>query len=398
MDNYVVYLIEANVLMLIMTLVYFLVRNQLSFSQRRWTLLMIPVLTLLVFAAKFSGVSQSHPVYHLPVYEINALKQSTEDLANSQPVHFSYTSIYWFGATVFASILFLRFILIFSKLASSKKENRNGLKVVYHENEPCYSFLNYVQLNPNLSATDREVIFQHEQIHISKKHSYDKLYIEFMHAVNWFNPIMIALKRELINVHEFEVDQVMYARHKTSYMEFLVSYSLGINSTPFLLTNQFFTKKILIKRLNSMKNKTKNHWAFALTLPVIAGAFSLVSLTYADQHKPTPSNSMIHEKIVEELDKMPEFIGGQTALVTYLSNAITYPESAKNSKIEGTVYVSFMVEKTGKVLNSKIKKSVHADLDAEALRVVTSMPDWNPGEKNGKTVNCEMVLPINFKL
>jgi TonB family protein len=99
--------------------------------------------------------------------------------------------------------------------------------------------------------------------------------------------------------------------------------------------------------------------------------------------------------VVEEL---PTFVGGQEALIDYIVKNITYPPDARSKGIQGTVYVSFTVAKTGKVMDAKILRGIGGGCDEEALRIVTGMPDWNPGKDKGKPVNVIFNLPIRFTL
>jgi TonB family protein len=101
--------------------------------------------------------------------------------------------------------------------------------------------------------------------------------------------------------------------------------------------------------------------------------------------------------VYTRVDKMPEFPGGQVALVKFLSKNIKYPEKFKKEKINGRVFVSFVIDKTGKVIKAKIEKSLNELCDAEALRVINKMPDWIPGEKNGEKVAVQFGLPVNFE-
>lgn len=94
----------------------------------------------------------------------------------------------------------------------------------------------------------------------------------------------------------------------------------------------------------------------------------------------------------------PQYPGGYEALITYLIHHVKYPPEAFKKKIEGKVIVTFVVEKDGSITNVKVKSAVHPALDAEAVRVVKSMPKWKPGTENGKAVRVNYVLPITFKL
>lgn len=149
-----------------------------------------------------------------------------------------------------------------------------------------------------------------------------------------------------------------------------------------------------------MRTKPKNRWAIALALPIIACSFALVSWTFVkgSGHLPTPLVSIENQEVVSDPEKSPEFTGGQEAMIKYLQSNIKYPEKARTEKIEGTVYVGFVVTSTGAVTNAQLKKAVHELLDTEALRVIEAMPAWVPGEKDGVAVNCAMVIPIAFKL
>jgi TonB family protein len=77
---------------------------------------------------------------------------------------------------------------------------------------------------------------------------------------------------------------------------------------------------------------------------------------------------------------------------------VKYPKEAANAGVEGKVFVEFTVTKEGKIKDAKVAKGAEESLDKEALRVVNAMPDWTPGEKDGKKVDVKMTLPIAFKL
>ena len=104
------------------------------------------------------------------------------------------------------------------------------------------------------------------------------------------------------------------------------------------------------------------------------------------------------EGVYNEVEIMPEFQGGYSALQEYLVKNIQYPEQAKKEGITGKVFVQFIINETGKVTNPKVLKSVNPLLDAEAVRVVGTMPDWTPGKNKGKAVKVAFTLPIMFAL
>jgi TonB family protein len=98
------------------------------------------------------------------------------------------------------------------------------------------------------------------------------------------------------------------------------------------------------------------------------------------------------------VEEMPEFPGGELALRTFIAKAIKYPAEAQKDKIQGKVFVSFVVSSEGKVEQAKVEWSVSPSLDAEAIRVVNSLPDWKPGKQRGTAVSVSYTIPIEFKL
>lgn len=103
-------------------------------------------------------------------------------------------------------------------------------------------------------------------------------------------------------------------------------------------------------------------------------------------------------EVYETVDKMPEFPGGMTGLMQHLSKNIRYPAEAHTNNIQGRVVVSVIINTEGKATNAQIVQGVAPSLDAEALRVATTMPDWTPGTKDGKPVNVKYTFPVVFRL
>ena len=120
----------------------------------------------------------------------------------------------------------------------------------------------------------------------------------------------------------------------------------------------------------------------------------------------TESDEDIAIEIEEESDddffmvveNMPEFPGGDLGLMKYIQKNVKYPPIAKEYNITGKVYVSFIVDKSGSVTNVKVVRGVDKNLDAEALRVVKSLPKYKPGKQRGKPVRVMFTIPINFTL
>ena len=138
-------------------------------------------------------------------------------------------------------------------------------------------------------------------------------------------------------------------------------------------------------------------------IAVAAGKFAFMDI-YMNQDGDT---------IYNVAETMPQFPGGPNALMKYLSENTKYPELAKANKIEGRVYVRFVVEKDGSVTNAEVLRGIdkkgdteatevlrgiNKECDAEVLRVVSSMPKWQPGTQDGEAVRCRFTVPFIFKL
>ncbi len=104
------------------------------------------------------------------------------------------------------------------------------------------------------------------------------------------------------------------------------------------------------------------------------------------------------EPIKYQSDVQPEFVGGMDAMMSYMGENLKYPEAAKNAGIQGTIYVQLTIEKDGKVTEAIAVRGGDADLVAEALRVISEMPNWTPGQHEGKLVRTSMTLPVKFTL
>ena len=112
-----------------------------------------------------------------------------------------------------------------------------------------------------------------------------------------------------------------------------------------------------------------------------------------DESEAKPSD--VTFQVVEE---MPEFPGGMQECMVFLAKNVKYPVAAQEAKIEGRVIVQFVVKKDGTIADPIVMRGVSPELDAEALRVVSLMPNWKPGRQRGKAVNVKYTIPIMFRL
>ena len=135
--------------------------------------------------------------------------------------------------------------------------------------------------------------------------------------------------------------------------------------------------------------KTRKNVSLKVALMMLVLLFSFMTSTAQ-----TKKNNMVFDVV----EVMPQFPGGQIAMLQYLMKNIKYPEQAMKEGIQGRVTVRFIVEKDGSISDVKPVLSVHPLLNKEAVRVVESMPKWTPGKHNGKPVRVRFNLPVMFKL
>jgi len=104
------------------------------------------------------------------------------------------------------------------------------------------------------------------------------------------------------------------------------------------------------------------------------------------------------DKVFMVVEQPAEFEGGLSAMAKFLQKNLRYPASARRMGVEGAVFVSFVIDREGKISDLNVVKGISADCDKEAMRVVSLMPPWKPGKQNGRAVKSRFVLPIRFKL
>ncbi len=283
---------------------------------------------------------------------------------------------------------------------SSKSEFKGDHNLVKIEgNFPTFSFLNTLYWNTKtpLEESEEEMIYSHEMTHIRQFHSMDLIFISICRILFWFNPIVHLLYKEMALVHECIADREVLKKYSPgNYL------SLLANQTIYNMQHQWinqFASVSSLKRMRAIKNARRSPVLLRLLvmIPLIAILFTAISCENSVETADENMESQQTE-ILTEAQEMPSFDGGMDALISYMTENVKYPESAKEAGTVGKVFVSFVVEKDGTISNAEIVKGASSDLDDEALRVVESMPKWNPGSVDGELVRVRMTLPISFAL
>lgn len=129
---------------------------------------------------------------------------------------------------------------------------------------------------------------------------------------------------------------------------------------------------------------------------IIMALMALFGLTTVSAQKTVVAKK--NQQVFDVVEKMPEYPGGQAALFEYLSKNVKYPADAEKKKIEGRVLVTFVVNTDGSITDIEVVRKTFPSLDAEAVRVISGMPKWKPGEQKGKKVRVKYSVPLSFRL
>lgn len=326
----------------------------------------------------------------------------------------------------------------------------NGIRIIVIDGDMApFSWFNNIVISRSDYESGRREILIHEMAHISHHHSLDILLCNVLLIFQWFNPAVWLLRRELRNIHEYEADEAVLASGANAAEYQLLLIRKAVGERLFSMANNL-NHNSLKKRITMMLTKRSNPWnrvKVLLTVPVAAVAVvafatpKAESLSREIEHesdaivssvvKSTSDKAALvaqgktsgeetvndmgraddtliandlqrvtstDDDVYEVVEKMPKFPGGGAELMKYLSSNIKYPVEAHKAGIQGRVVVSFVVNKDGTVKDAKIVRSVDKSIDAEALRVISAMPKWQPGYQDGKAVSVRYTVPVTFRL
>lgn len=326
----------------------------------------------------------------------------------------------------------------------------NGIRIIVIDGDMApFSWFNNIVISRSDYESGRREILIHEMAHISHHHSLDILLCNVLLIFQWFNPAVWLLRRELRNIHEYEADEAVLASGANAAEYQLLLIRKAVGERLFSMANNL-NHNSLKKRITMMLTKRSNPWnrvKVLLTVPVAAVAVvafatpKAESLSREIEHesdaivssvvKSTSDKAALvaqgktsgeetvndmgraddtliandlqrvtstDDDVYEVVEKMPAFPGGMAELMKYLRSNVRYPVEAHKAGIQGRVVVSFVVNKDGTVKDAKIVRSVDKSIDAEALRVISAMPKWQPGYQDGKAVSVRYTVPVTFRL
>ena len=326
------------------------------------------------------------------------------------------TCIYIIGAVAIFTMTVVLTIRLTRQLRQCEHitDNRGNTIVLTDCATSPFCLFHYIVMSRDDYANNRNYILTHEQEHIRLRHYIDLIILQFATIIQWFNPFVWLIGKNLKAIHEFEVDEAVLNKgiDATQYQKFLVIKAVGNRLQPFANN---LNKESLKRRIIMMNQKRSNRWMMLKALFIIPVATLAVSVFASNTGVSTvtgeavrtanalPTTNMQTQqsatKAYEVVEVMPKFKGGESAMMEFLMMNMKYPQAAVKAKQQGRAVVGFVVRKDGTVSDVHITKSAgYAVLDEEAMRVVKAMPAWEPGKQKGKPVNVKYNVPITFRL
>lgn len=410
-------ILEINITIAIFYIFYKLLLSKDTFFElKRIVLLLLTATAIIIPMTDIGGLinvrmpidtlSDTYMTYILPNIVADSGDTGIHD--PSEYIKRGLEIIYW----VVVSGLTLKIVIqLFSLLSMTKKcrkEKINGIWVrVLEDDATPFSFFKWIFINPSgRRKEETDEILAHEQAHAGQWHSIDVMFIEIVTIALWYNPFTWLIKREIRNNLEFLADnKVLDKGHDTKHYQY---HLLGVTYRKAAadLYNNFNVSplKERIKMMNRKRTQSIGKAKYLLLLPLIVAIAVCTNFDVAAVNTRQLQNSDVKNtpesegKVYNAVEVMPQFPGGEAAFTKWLSENVKYPEEAKSQGIEGVVIARFVVKADGSIGRVEVIRKVNPLLDAEAVRVLKTLPKFKPGTQNGKAVDVNFTIPLTFSL
>ena len=360
-------------------------------------------------------VMEQPAIYELADYY--TVLMNTEEVTATAPVAYEApqrpdlltlcTYLYYVGVLVMS----LRFIIQLVSICRIRRKGQvvylNGQRIISLPSEfNPFSFFGWIFLYlPQLEEDSREEILMHEQTHARQWHSVDVIVSEIVNIVCWFNPFSWLLKGEIrLNLEYLADNKVAETLNNSKQYQYHLLGLAHTNSKTGLYNNFNVSQiKSRIIMMNKKRTRTAGRIKYALFVPLAAALLLASNISCTSTETQEANTEAIKSRTVEGevfrvVEEMPEFVGGMAECMKYLAANVNYPTEAIEKGIQGRVIVQMVVTKEGYIADTKIARGIDPLLDAEALRVVSNMPNWKPGKQKGEAVNVMYTLPVMFRL
>ena len=394
MENWITYIAECALCLALLYLPFWgLLRKDTFFQFNRFVLLAITVLSFILPWINIPEItSQLAPseTISIQLEEINVMI-SGKVLSENISWKTILAIIYLLGAVtcLLYKMIDLVRLIRFIPRGCLWVHTENGIHIHCHAHDVVpFSWMNHIVISEKDYEENGQNILLHEQAHIACGHSWDILWLSFVEVLQWFNPFVWMLSKEIQDIHEYEADLTVLRKgiNARDYQLLIIQKVVGSGSYTFANN---FNHSSLKKRITMMIKEKSNPWArlkYLYILPIVA----ICMIACTQSAKSTMS--------YEEVEVKPEYPGGMGELGKLLNSNLKYPLISFENGVQGEVLVQFVIDKEGNVKEVTVFKGVDPYLDAEALRVIKMMPKWKPGKHEGKEVNVKCTIPVGFRL
>lgn len=410
MNPILLYLLKVNLALLLCYAIYRLLFEKDTFFQlRRFLLLaffgialLYPLVDVQGFLEEKGTVQQVAVLYAAWLPEVT-VRAASGGWSLTQVLNTVCLSLCIGGWTVLSLRFAARLAGIVRLIRQSPKMRVRGVEIrcLARPDSP-FSFFGAIFIHPASHAeSELDEILLHEETHARQIHSADVLIAELLTIFCWMNPVAWLFRREVRDNLEYLADSQVLSHGIDSRRYQYHLLGLAYPQAAANLYNNFnvLSLKNRIVMMNKQQTKGIGRAKYLVALPLAA---ALVAVNQVDAlarvaEEPEPV-VLQQDKAYKVVEYMPEFPGGMNSLLDYIAKNIKYPEEAQQKGIKGRVILQFIVNTDGSLSDFKIIRGVDPQLDAEALRVVKSMPKWTPGKDKGKVVPVYYTVPISFGL
>ena len=416
MENWITYIMECAFCLALLYLPFWgLLRKETFFQYNRFVLLTITVLSFILPWISIPEItSQLAPseTISIQLEEINVMI-SGKVLSENISWKTILAIIYLLGAVtcLLYKMIDLVRLIRFIPRGCLWVHTENGIHIHCHAHDVVpFSWMNHIVISEKDYEENGHNILLHEQAHIACGHSWDVLWLSFVEVLQWFNPFVWMLSKEIQDIHEYEADLTVLRKgiNARDYQLLIIQKVVGSGSYTFANN---FNHSSLKKRITMMIKEKSNPWARAKYLYLLpVAAICMIACTQSpkstDKTEPevkvteveVEKEEVTEQTVFQVVEEMPEFPGGMQEMMKWLGANIKYPTICQENGTQGRVIVQFVVTREGDITDAAVAKGIDPYLDAEALRVIKSMPKWKPGKQRGKEVNVKYTLPVVFRL
>ncbi|MBR5906158.1 MAG: M56 family metallopeptidase [Bacteroidales bacterium] len=398
MSPFLIYIGRAGLYLSLFYAFYLLVMRRTTFFRLNRALLLLgSYLCLLLPLIRLRTVTPA-TVFVSELTMAAAEAGEPEAVASAFPWSELLVALYLTGALVALAFFALSSWKMGRLIRSGEQTRREGCRLVLLDQDvPSFSWGRIVVMSRKDMAGN-PAIFTHERMHVQYRHSLDLLLFLPLQILFWWNPLVWITREELRLLHEFQADEgvIQNGIDATQYQLLLVRKAVG--EQRFTLASGFQHAK-LKNRITMMLKPTSSawmRWSYLALIPV------MMLVMYACNNPRNNKKAEAREEAVEYsvVETKPSFNGGDAnQFAVWVNSQLNYPEQAKTDGAQGRVMVQFTIGADGDVRDAVVLRGVREDLDAEALRVVSASPKWEPGyNADGKAVPVLFNIPIVYKL